>query len=288
MAGEGVKAWWIGLLSLLVGCYEPREGCLDVNATNYNVEADRPCPDDCCVYPQLRLNFLHRMVYPDTSVNLVYRDSVYFDGAGNAFRINLIRYYISALHLVRPNGEEVGVTEMLEVKTPRERGDTLVEMVENNFAVINPGDFRPIVLGTTRTQGEFSKIKFTLGIEGAPNRSLPQAFPPNHPLARQDMYFDRDSGYVFNRLELFRVPTPGDTIRSLIRIGTPENLRVVEIPVPFYLDPGFHTRLLFKVDYRRWFRDVDLARDDERVIAAKIVNNLTDAFFLQELTIQRR
>ncbi|HMV23421.1 MAG TPA: hypothetical protein PKA71_03780, partial [Saprospiraceae bacterium] len=37
-------------------CYQPKEGCLDINATNFDATADEEC---CCQYPVLQLKFKH-------------------------------------------------------------------------------------------------------------------------------------------------------------------------------------------------------------------------------------
>ena len=58
------------LTFLLSGCYEDRKGCLDLRATNFDIDADREC-DGCCVYPQLRLVFEHKLS-PDSTANLTY------------------------------------------------------------------------------------------------------------------------------------------------------------------------------------------------------------------------
>ncbi len=51
----------IALVFFLAGCYEPKEGCLDPQAVNYDVTADEACAD-CCTWPSLRLSVKHAML----------------------------------------------------------------------------------------------------------------------------------------------------------------------------------------------------------------------------------
>ena len=66
---------FICLACCFAGCYEPIEGCLDVRATNFDLNADRSCPDNCCEYPELRLKLLHRYQQIDTyGLDLAFHD----------------------------------------------------------------------------------------------------------------------------------------------------------------------------------------------------------------------
>ena len=85
----------IGLLSILMAvllsaCYEPTEGCLDVRATNFDLDADEGCAD-CCTYPELSLRFENVWVYPD-SVAPLRLHTFYVDAVGNPFRFERIRF----------------------------------------------------------------------------------------------------------------------------------------------------------------------------------------------------
>lgn len=274
---------FLGLILATTACLEQEEGCLDINATNYQVDADLPCAD-CCMYPLLQLNFQHK-VFPDTSLNLVYEDSIYQDGAGNEFRFRQIRYYLSNLHLLRPDGAEVGVEDTLQLPVEQPGGQIGIEVVEDNFALVDPGDFRRKDIGTIRTQGMFNKVKLTFGITGAANTVEPGVLPDNHPLAAPGLYWNADSGRVFNQIELFRVENGRDTIETVLEIGMPENLRTMELSLPqeFYLDPGFSAELILRINYLTWFEDVNLVADSEEQIIQKIVKKLTESFSVVEI-----
>jgi hypothetical protein len=273
----------LGLAFSLTACVEQQEGCLDINAVNFQVDADRPCTG-CCEYPVLELNFQHK-AFPDTSLNLVYEDSVYQDGSGNSFRFRQIRYYLSALHLVRPDGAELTVEDTLQLPIEQPDGHIDFEIVEDNFVLVNPGDYQRKEIGTIHTEGTFSKVKFTFGLAGAANTVDPGALPGDHPLSDPSLYWNADSGRIFNRIELFRVENDVDTIETVLEIGMPENLRTIELPLPdpFFLDPGFSAELVLRVDYLTWFEEVNLISDSKEQIIEKIVNKLTESFSVVEI-----
>lgn len=269
---------WLWLGALLTACTEPKEGCLDINAVNYQVDADRPCAD-CCEYPTLQFDILHK-VRPDSEANLTYEDSIYQDGAGNDFRISDIQFYLSDVALLRPDGSAVRVTDTLQLTVERPGGGAGIQVVTDDFALLNPNDFRSSIIGTFISQGAFSEVRFDVGIEEAANYVDPVLLPEEHPLALVEMYWNADSGRIYNRLDLFRIEEQTDTLRTLLEIGLPENLQTVKLPLPtpFELSPGFGPSLVIRIDYLTWFEDVDLKNDDRAVLIQKIVNNLTESF----------
>lgn len=273
-------------LGLLSGCYQPKEGCLDIDAVNYQVDADNPC-DGCCKYPVLRVNFQHKIVLPDTTENLAY-GKPYSDGAGNRFYLKRIRFYLSDFRLLRADGEEVGVESEVELRIVQPAGDTVREKVENNFALVNPGDFRQKSIGAFRSSGAFNRVRFTIGLSDKAQEALPTGLPADHPLSVTDLYRESDHSRLYNRIELYRVPSPSDTLYQDLQLAGAENRRTVELPVSFFLDPGFNPKIVLRVDYLSWFQNVDLVRDSEAEILRKIVNKLTDSFSLVEIVAEEQ
>jgi len=273
------------LTGLLPACFEPVEGCLDINAVNYQVEADEQCPD-CCQYPQIKLDILHKVVLPDTSFNLQY-DVEYRDGAGNPFRISRLEFYLTDVQLLRPNGDSVGVVDtlLLPVADP----DGVVELVEvkDNFALIDPEFFGQQSMGRIQAEGTLAAMRFTLGVKEPAASIAPAAYPDEHPLAEESLYLEQEATRLMSRIQVYRIENTSDTIRSDIRIPGPGNLLFPNLPLQpssIFLDPGFSPRIILQVDYLSWFDGVDLVNDEAEQIAAKIVNNMTDAFSVIEVT----
>ena len=159
------------------GCFEPTEGCLDINAVNYDFGADEECPD-CCTYPTLSLDILHKIVLQDTTINLDLEDGLYTDAAGNSFQINSLSYYISNLHLVRSDGTEVGVEDQVDIAVTSQGGTSDTLVVEDNFALINPAEFGVDAIGTIREGETFRGLRFVVGIENPVHLADPGNFEP--------------------------------------------------------------------------------------------------------------
>jgi hypothetical protein len=278
-------SWGIVLLSFfllsLPGCYEPIEGCLDAAAANFDIDADEPCAD-CCTFPVLKLDFQHKYVNGNRIDNLVFSDSVYYDINGHPFRLNSIRFYLSDLHLVRSNDTEVGVEDRLELGIWTSNLDTVHVNVEDNFTLADPDDFGSKELGTIRASGQFDRLRFTIGLDEVANRAVVNAFPDellDHPLAQEDMYWDFDRGYIFNRIELTR-DTAENTTPTLLEIGTAQNLITVDLPIDFNALEGFNIKVTLKIDYSLWFKSLDIKNDPASTLIEKIIANLADSFSL--------
>lgn len=270
----------ISFLTLIAtSCYEPREGCLDLRATNFAVDADDPCAD-CCSYPVLRLALSHK-VYDaplDTFFNLVYLDSVYQDGLGNDFRIQNIQFYISNLRLVRADGTEVPTQDSLSIEIIRPDGSTEEVNMLNNVALVNRRTFSEYEMGTLITEGAFERIRFEVGLTIPANQSSPEGFPAEHPLATDDMYVNADTGFIFNQLDWLNGSGIEDTTVNRLNIASEANLRTVDLPLPVSLIEGFNIIVTLRVDYAAWFSGVNLRNDNPATLATKISNNLTNSF----------
>ncbi len=273
------------VVSLASACYEKQEGCLDIAATNFEVEADREC-DDCCSYPSLQVTFAHRVrsVQQDTFFNLNLGDSLYTLNGIDFFRFSDIRFYISDFQLIQADGTALTTSDQIEL-TLFENGDTLTQNTTDDFALVSRTNLSPTTIGTIRPEGNFSGIRFKIGVTSPANHADPTAFPNIHPLAEEnDLHWSIDSGYVFNRIALFRDTVASDTIPTVLEIGTDELLRTVELDYPFPLKIGFNATVALQIDYLTWFQGVDIRNDSEAAMIEKIVGNITDSFTVLDVS----
>jgi hypothetical protein len=269
------------LILSLTACYEEREGCLDIEATNYDFSADVNVTDDC-QYPSLQLVINHvYSINPDSTEIFRLQDSVYLDQNGHPFTIADLRFYISNLRLLSSDGTVFGVEEDLTIYTTT-TGDTIQQQIEDNFAIASPGFSQTYTIGTLRESFTLSGIQFTVGVESPANDANPALMPSNHPLSLQDgsLYFSADSGYVFNYISLFRDTTAADTIPEILRIGTSSNLKTIELDTQSIKNNGVDFTITLQVDYQKWFEAIDVASDANEVLIEKIVSGLTESFSL--------
>ncbi len=259
-------------------CYEPREGCLDINATNFEVDADRAC-SNCCTYPVLKFAVSHKLT-ADSETNLNYNDSVYVDGAGNAFRVKNIQFYISNVRLMREDGTEVRPSGLVETTIVEANGDRRDTMIANDIALVNRSTFSDYNLGTFVTEGKFTQIKFDLGLQSLANQALPSSLPTGHPLRASGMYVNADTGYVFNRLEWFNSAAVSDTTTTLLKVATEQYRREVTLSIAGSGNvlEGFNVRIRLRINYLTWFENVNLKSDPPATLATKIMNNAANSF----------
>ena len=269
---------------LTSACYENIEGCLELEATNFDVSADKAC-EDCCQFPKLRLNILHRIKDPvrDTFYNFPLNAKVTTD-TPPFFYVGDLRYYLSDIQLIRDDGSLRSVEDEVKATQFDSNGGSTSMIIPNNFALINRRTPTTTSIGTLRSQGSFTGLQFKVGVPVEANQSEPSSFPSNHPLAYGDstMYFSRDSGYVFYRVQLFRDTSA--VMPVLLKSGTNTHLRQIVVNFPFELKVGFNTILTLRVNYRNWFEQIELKTDTPSDMIAKITAGLVQSFELTSVS----
>ncbi len=273
---------------LLSSCYENREGCLDSRATNFGIDADREC-DNCCTFPQLKLVFEHKLL-KDNAANLTYTDTIYKDDFDNEFRVKDIQFYVSNARLVRANGTEVYPTDSLNVNIQPPGSAAQAVKISNNVGLVNRNDFTALEMGTFITSGDFMKVRFNIGLNQILNQVIPTSLPDsvvNHPLENTAMYISADSGFLFNRLQLFNNPTKTDTTFRTIRIFQPDS---VQVELPFLgginILEGFNVRITLRINYLEWFKGINLKTDPPAMLATKISGNLRNSLTVTRVELQ--
>lgn len=268
------------------GCYQPTEGCLDLNATNYEVDADDPCAD-CCQYPNLKLSVLHKLspaTNPDTTVFLFYNTKLQSPAdTSHFFTIQRCRYFISNLHLVTNDGTEVGVADSIWLELVG--GDSV--HLENNFAKLD----RDIVqtatpLGEILAVGSFSKIRFTLGLPPPLPDLNVDSIPSGHALnvGADTIIFDENLGYLPVYLA-FTPDTLPDTAPLVFHFLQTKDISL-DLPATFNVERGFDIRLSLLVDYMKLFENLDLKNGDPATWQAAIDGQLAKCFSVSEIKLE--
>ena len=275
--------WLFLLASTLPACYQPVEGCLDINAANYDVEADNPC-DDCCMYPQLKWRFRHRRITPQGTVNFSYADTL-TDDFGQPFRVTRITYYLQGARLVRPDGMEWGVEDTVSLYYATAPGDTVSQLFQDDFFQLNANNFNTFGVGTFREDGTFSGQKLLIGLTTDAARTIPLRAPDNHPLADETLW-QADSGYVQCRIELFPGVTEADTILKIINLYSPNPLTEIQGFLPLDIPLGFSPVVIVEVNYAPWFSGVNIRQDATEIIAQKVAENLRQTFTIVETSLE--
>ncbi|MEL7248932.1 MAG: MbnP family protein [Bacteroidota bacterium] len=279
-----------GLLSLMMAvvlsaCYEPTEGCLDVRATNFDLDADEACAD-CCTFPSLSLRFSNVWTYPDTIVSLRL-DTFYVDAEGNPFRFNRIRFYWSNLRLVTSAGAELQLTDSLDLSIA-EGGDTsrITILDDITLADINSRT-ETVSLNTLEPSGTLFQLQATFGIEDPTNKAVTTSVSTSHPLAPQAgrMNLGSDLGYIFAKIEYFQDTSSTDPILREINLYGDDFRRDLMLdilePTPFI--EGFNPTLVIEQNITKWFENIDVTSTDTTALKNSFVENLTQSFTLTSL-----
>jgi hypothetical protein len=191
---EGSKWWPLLLLPLLFSsCYEKEEGCLDIQAVNFDPGADLAC-EDCCTYPSLSLRVEHRVIFDDTIVPFRY-DSLYsvepFPDVN--FRVHRLRYLISGIRLLNTEGEG-RVTDTVSVYVSQNPGDTTSLIAVNDFVLADRSFLQAAQLGGWDGYGVFDRLEFIFGVDPALQYGIPSKMPSGHPLGTQAAEFNWEEG----------------------------------------------------------------------------------------------
>ncbi|MTB53951.1 MbnP family protein [Lewinella sp. W8] len=250
----------LSLSLLLTSCYEDRIGCLDGDATNFDLRADQPCPD-CCEYPELAVDVDH--FFGAESFNF---DSTYLDGAGNAFRVTRLRYYLSDLRLGTLSttlDEPENLTELSLI----DGADTVTAVVNADVALITASSGSARTLGRLRVGTEaLTQVQCMIGVSDDLNQVFPPSASSSSPLSTQPglLNFLDGQGYVQGRLEYILVNT-SDTL-SVSWFGN----QTVTLPFGGELAPlrGFDLTLEMAADYAELLGRVNLSADSATVATA--------------------
>lgn len=272
------------LVVLLMGCYEPKEACLDFTAVNYDVTADDSCPD-CCVYPKITSVFIHQYVAPkDSSAPPVYKYNTPYPSpldTNHFFSVERSRFFISYMRLVRTDGSEVGVSDSIFLESPA----GVQKRVPDNFIVVDRDIFQASASGAVITEGTFNKVRFRLGIEESLLKTVPSSTPEKHALSiRTDStMYKAGTGYLSHVLIVNR-----DTLKTepALDLSMTES-SWIELPLstPFTVIPGYDIKITLVINYRKWFEGINFKTDTKELIKSKVLANLPKAFTITSITI---
>jgi hypothetical protein len=256
-------------LLCLLSCKEEQDGCTDITASNWEADKDKAC-EDCCTYPKLNLIVEH--AYGDTLFKL---REPYTDDSGNVFKVLSIRYYMSAFAL-KANGQDYETSDSIRVSIVM--SDTSTQAyIRNDIILLSSGNTK-YPIGTLRPNGEwFDSLSLHIGVAPPFDQVLPASVPSNHPLAPKSdsMYWDRERGYIFQRLLIIPDTMLQDTM--LLEIGGADLLQAITLPYGQVAKPGFDVDIPLKVDYQIWFKGINFAVDTPEIIKEKIVSNIAES-----------
>ncbi len=262
---------------LFASCYEKQEGCLDLQASNFDVAADRPCAD-CCTYPSLQLSPLHSVIpsdQPDTSFAFSY-DSAYAVAPFNqdSFRFQSIFFYLYDFRLKGPEGT-------LEVSDEFSWYDATGEKHtgKDDYLLIDAGSSSRRTIGELHRAGTFDSLIFYIGLPEEIRQADITRMPSGHPLDfRSDsLNWEAGMGYIPLRVALYRDAAQVQD-STVLRIFEPVRISLSANGGAFEVVPGADAVLKLQLNYLAWLEGADLRNDTPEALEERIRQQLPASF----------
>ncbi len=257
------------IVAFFTSCYQPKEGCLDINAKNFDVAADESCCDEescCCEYPDLKLN-VNFPLFRDT--NLVFDMSTpYSLDNKHYFSVDSIAFFLSDIYLINEKGERFSVSDSVLVL---HANDT--SFIKDDIALIRRNQFE-YSIGKFQYIEQFVGMECKLGLLDEANFIHQDTLSTSHPLANKSekMYQGLEKGFNFFRMVFHR-----DTLLtspSLIVIN--DNMMDLSFSFknPLNFDRGDDVFVNISIYLLNLFETVDFGIDSDALIGEKIKQNL--------------
>lgn len=138
--------------------------------------------------------------------------------------------------------------------------------------------------GTGTPEGDYTGIRFRIGVDESINKADPNVFPPDHPLNPQvnGLHWGWMGGYIFMAMEgRFKNAQHDDGFSY--HVANAPQLMTVELPVDFH--GGSPLTLRLDLDLERVLAGIDLAKDGTSThsregdsLAARLKRNIEQAF----------
>ncbi len=269
----------------LYSCASKKDGCLDINATNFDVSADQSC-GDCCTYPTLKLTFSHKIVpavNPDSTANFKYNTAyqIPFD-TSEVFDIERIRFHVSNFKLIDLQGNKIGVLDTIQLEN-----DFGPFTVEDNFAKVDRDIFTASSIGTFIGGGQYVGAEFEIGLDSEIQNAKPASTPSNHPLNinNDSLLYDSIQNTYLTSLIILNRDTLSSTDSTEIKLYESVSIPInFGLPVTIY--EGFNLNIQIQIDYLKWFENIDIQLANIEEIELQILENLPNAFEIMEIKLE--
>ncbi len=273
------------LLVFSQSCNQPTQGCRNINATNYDVTADEDCEDDCCQFPELRMQFSHKIEQRvggvDTVINFQYNTSYILPASlTDTFSFQKIKCYFSDFRLIDMDGGETQVEDRLTIDLEGEEPDSIT-IVDDIF--LFDAASSNYTLGEFDEANTYEGLKFKVGLQSELFTTNPEIAPAGSAFTPDSINYEDGFGYIPQKYVFFSgIDDPLESDSTVFRVFEP-----VEISLnsdPFALVTGFDATLRLTVRYDRLFENIvfDSMMIEEN-FRQNIVSNLPNVFSLDSL-----
>lgn len=228
----------VGNILFFQSCNTRIEGCLDINAKNFDLDAEKAC-DDCCEYPPILLS-----VSPKWNDKNFTTLDTFFDINGASYKIIDLKYILSSFSW---NGTE-GIVYSID-SAEIDCGPNTTTYTPD-IILINPGKV-DYILDSIRLFPSISSFKMKLG--WSPHLECVDETSENVPVLFSDESAVWDSAQ--NARAAVRIILQRDISMEVFDTLFVHTCQEILIQYDLALQPGMDTRLKVSVNYAQWFMD---------------------------------
>lgn len=249
------------VILLFVNCADRKEGCLDVLAVNFDVEAETEC---CCNYPTLnvRINFLNNgeVFSPfDTLTNTIGQSII-------------LHHWISRFHnlqLENSTSSSFQISERIDV-------NGFSSPFVNDFLQVRTNTFLYPV-GTMEFSGLMDSLALQIGLLNNANSIDPNSLQVDHPLRLgSDSLWDASDGYATHHLRYHII---GQSSKE-VSIYNDEGATPIKIGYPITFENGISQTIELDLELTDVINGIDFVGDSPGVIRSKLALNFSSALSL--------
>jgi hypothetical protein len=230
------------LIMLMSACNTRIEGCLDVNAENFDLNGERPCKD-CCTYPSMQLSLTQKW----NDDNFANTDTL-IDSQSHAYKITDLKYFMTTWSWKDVEGNQ------FTVDTVEADCNGTPFRYTPDILVIDTRQFL-YTLGTIRVAPHITSISATLGL--TVDYSCLEEGDVNTPASVTDQspLWNSQSG----KLETIRLILQKDIAVEAYDTLYMDYTLGNTIDYDLEMEKGFDTPLTLTVNYAQWFRDASVS-----------------------------
>jgi hypothetical protein len=261
-------------------CYEPRIGCLDPNATNFDVSADQDTGK--CVYPLMVLKISH--LHDGVGLNT---DSFYINANNQKYKIREFAYYLSGF-TVLSGLQEYPIDDTLHAfkRISPSANDSTRIVLTSDIGLVRRSTVE-LKAGTFRQVGSFDGMRFDFGLRNEILSVLPGSVRAGSVLRPQPemLYDSTNQKYNYGRFIIEHEIVPGqaaviDTL-WLSDVAFAVGGNTITKMVPLNQIAGFDFKINLALDYKEWLHNIDWTKD-MITIKANIAQNLPSGIYLDQ------
>ena len=264
-------------------CTEPEEGCIDVLASNFELDTDIDCCRDedeecCCTFPSLTLNLIYKLNEMDTlgdaMTNFRLGEFYALENGLDSIRVDSFLFFVSKVEGVEDNNTDtLRVLETFNVTELNAEGESEVMSFQDNIALINMQSFQ-FILGTYRSEIDINQVNFNIGLDETIAEINPSDVQSDHPLSNEyaTLFNSISMRYMTGRTG-FTIRRAGED-RAVVEDVIFSGNQVNSLSSPLFINKGRVLPIIMRINVLDVFKGIifDLPSED---IGPIINENLT-------------